>query len=105
MTIQEEMHKTEFNLTDEPLYQVAKLLSEFKKRSIKCTTRPTYLKYEAAGILTAGKYSLVQKNRVERLFTIEEISENIRRMKEWLKQNGELPTKSRYKMEKDILKK
>jgi len=67
-----------------PLYQVTKLLGEMKKRGFLVTSKPTYLKYEKEGVFKPGKHSLIKNNRIERLFTVEEIAENIQRYSDFV---------------------
>ncbi len=46
-------------------------------------SKPTFLKYEALGIIKAGDNSIVYKDRIWRLYTREEIEENVKRVKKY----------------------
>lgn len=88
MNIQDRQLLTTDNI-EEPIYQVSKLLEELGKRGHRATSKPTYLKYEDMGIFKPGRFSLIKNNRVERVFTIEEIAENIARYERYVEVQAE----------------
>lgn len=47
-------------------------------------TKPTIIKYERMGIIRPGNNSVVGRQRIDRLYTKEEIGSIIRSMKEFL---------------------
>lgn len=68
----------------EPLYSITHLLAALGAEGYEATTKPTYLKYERLGVFMPGKHSITYHNRTQRLFTAEEIKENVDRYRKWL---------------------
>lgn len=68
------------------LYSVYHLLRAAKKMGLRATTRPTYLKYEEMGVFKPGEHSVVYPTSVHRVFTEQEIIDNLARFKKYMEE-------------------
>ncbi len=72
-------------MNQDRLYSMSHLLKAMGDKGLEMTTKPTYLKYERMGVIKPGGQSIVYSSRILRVWTAEEIKENVERFLAWTK--------------------